>query len=449
MATGEVGGDDVTLGSAAPGGGGAVALEARFELLGLIGRGGMGEVFEARDRQFDRVVAVKRISRGAAKSQRERFELEARVTGQLDHAGIPAVYDRGVLPDGSLFYAMKRIRGRPLSEVIAGCKNLEERLGLVPAVAQVARTIGFAHEHGVLHRDIKPANIILSDHGEVVVLDWGLAKRRSDPRIATDQHTVAGEVIGTPAYMAPEQAIGSTTGIDVHTDVFAIGALLYHVLTGQAPYASGDDSPALVLAAEGRFEPVRRRDPGIPVALAEVCEQAMARDPVRRQGSATQIAVQLEAAVASALRRRAGALDWLTVSLMAVAAASVVVGGLALGMQQVQLVGQGPGLITVGLCSLVAVLLLIVEFATGGRLRLGPLTLAAVLAVSVFSCVNFAAGVASAASTASEMPGDEYLRAMLRGVAEAAGGMVTGGSLGAVLLVLWGAVRWRVGLRGA
>lgn len=444
MATDETPGDDSTLTSDRR----IAAREAepvgRFELLGLIGRGGMGEVFEARDRLFGRIVAIKRITGEMSPARRQRFDLEAQVTGQLDHAGIPPVYDRGVLPDGSPFYAMKRIRGRPLSEVIAACDGLETRLRLVPVVAQVARTIGFAHEHGVLHRDIKPANVIVSDHGEVVLLDWGLAQLRNDGASDSDPRATTGDVLGTPAYMAPEQAQGAAARIDVHTDVFSIGALLYHVLTGAPPYGDPTDGPALLRAAEGRFVPVRQRLPEVPQLLAEICERAMASDPSQRQVRAIDIAIELESASAAALRHRMGRIDWLTTGIVSAVILAAVVSGVAEMLDQVSLRRQGPGQILLGSSAVVGMVLLFVELRTSGRLRLANLVVALALATPMFAVARFASGLARTAALSSIEPGPDYLRMMLEGVAESAGGLVTGAVLSGILLLMWGAVRWRL-----
>lgn len=192
----------------------------RYETTGVIGEGGMGRVVQATDKQFSRVVAIKELRHDRADAaSRERFELEALVTGNLEHPGIPAVYERGHNPDSSPFYVMRRVLGLTLDEALkeAG-DSLAERLKLLPVVMKAAQTVGFAHAQGVVHRDLKPQNIIVGKHGEVVVVDWGLAKVRGMVLHTTSgEHligsgggaeTVAGSVMGTPAYMAARAGAG-------------------------------------------------------------------------------------------------------------------------------------------------------------------------------------------------------------------------------------------------
>ncbi|MBS2020830.1 MAG: serine/threonine protein kinase, partial [Deltaproteobacteria bacterium] len=233
------------------------------------GRGGMGKLWRAFDTRLGRQVAVKQVraSPGADRdlhaSLLRRLEREARFTARLQHPAIVAVYEVGRFPDGELFYAMPLVPGRPLAKEIDERRTLEARLGLLPQLTSVAEAIAYAHEKGVVHRDIKPQNILVGAFGEAVVIDWGLAKewgplgdRAGDegtaqtpghaqmpghaqtlepaqlPAAPEDGLTEFG--VGTPQYMAPEQARGEQPTPLV--DVYALGSTLYHALTGQPPY---------------------------------------------------------------------------------------------------------------------------------------------------------------------------------------------------------------------
>ena len=282
---------------------------ARYAHGRELGRGGMGRVLEAVDLQFSRVVAIKEITGAPSPSTRRRFATEAIVTGHLEHPGIPSVYERGVDDKGVPFYAMRRVQGRTLSARLAEADTREKRLALLPLVTRVAQTIGFAHDRGVVHRDIKPDNILVGDHGEVVVLDWGLARVRGVPvessgrsdLPASQNHTLHGAVIGTPAYMAPEQATGDLDRIDERSDVFALGALLFHVLTGAAPYRGKTIDEILGAAREAKLPTIPA---GIPPDLVAICTRATARDPAERHKNAHELARELEAFEARAVLGR-------------------------------------------------------------------------------------------------------------------------------------------------
>ncbi|MEO8551710.1 MAG: serine/threonine-protein kinase, partial [Kofleriaceae bacterium] len=244
-----------------------------------IARGGMGQITEARDARLGRTVALKEI-RDPNPALARRFEREALISATLEHPAIVAVYEAGRWPSGEPFYAMKRVIGRPLDQVIAGCATLSDRLALIPNVLAVFDALAYAHGKGIIHRDLKPANVLVGAYGETVVIDWGLAKNLSeaDETLAereTDA-TVMGAVLGTPAYMPPEQARGER--VDERADVYALGALLYTVLAGRPPYV-GFSTQQILDAVKTR--PVTRlRD--VPEDLATIVEHAMARDPAER-----------------------------------------------------------------------------------------------------------------------------------------------------------------------
>ena len=207
----------------------------RYELLGEIGRGGMGTVYVGRDKQLDRRVALKVLNihdpNGHAA---ERMAEEARVLASLEHPGIVPIHDLGTLPDGRIFYAMKLVDGTRLDAYSKTGATLSERLRVF---SRICETVSFAHARGIIHRDIKPENIMVGQFGEVLVLDWGVAKiagigrEHSSPGSAARSHTASGTVIGTPGYMAPEQAAGVSDQVDALSDVFSLGMTLEALVT--------------------------------------------------------------------------------------------------------------------------------------------------------------------------------------------------------------------------
>jgi eukaryotic-like serine/threonine-protein kinase len=207
----------------------------RYELRELIGRGGMGAVYSAFDRRLDREVALK-VSNGAAPASglEERLRREALVLARLEHPGIVPVHDAGELSDGRWFYVMKLVRGRTLTDHAPGLAGEVAVLGIFERIAQ---TVAFAHDAGVVHRDLKPSNVMVGRFGEVLVLDWGVAKVLGSPSIpsshdpSSSQGTAAGTRIGTPGFMAPEQERGETPKAAPASDVYSLGALLSWLLT--------------------------------------------------------------------------------------------------------------------------------------------------------------------------------------------------------------------------
>ena len=205
-----------------------------YELLEEVGRGGQGVVFRARQKSLNRTVALKVISLGqwASEAHLKRFRREAEAAASLDHPGIVPIYEVGER-DGSCYFSMKFVEGGQLDEVVRRTPmSIRQAAELI---AKVARTVHYAHEHGILHRDIKPGNILLDKNGEPHLTDFGLA------RLLDTQSSVTRtmDVLGTPSYMAPEQAAGETTKLSKATDVYGLGAVLYQLLTGQPPFAGG------------------------------------------------------------------------------------------------------------------------------------------------------------------------------------------------------------------
>jgi serine/threonine protein kinase len=266
----------------------------RNEVLDKIGQGGMGTVFLARDWELDRTVALKVLSAAPENAEaKARMVAEARITARLEHPSIVPVHDAGMLPDGRFYYAMKLVRGKRLDEQLHGMKGLPERLQLFQKICDA---VAFAHAHGLIHRDLKPQNIMVGPFGEVLVLDWGVAKqigtKQATPVNGSDAHlagskTASGTVVGTPGYMAPEKARGDAD-LDERADVYALGATLYFLLTGRAP-----GSGSLLRDAGTVLTPPRRFDPTIPRPLEAACQKALASDRARRYTSASELAAEV------------------------------------------------------------------------------------------------------------------------------------------------------------
>jgi len=202
----------------------------RYELLHEIGRGGMGAVYAGRDKQLDRRVALKVLNiLDPAGHAAERMAEEARVLARLEHPGIVPVHDLGTLPDGRIFYAMKQVDGTRLDAYAKTAATLNERLRVF---SRICETVAFAHSQGIIHRDLKPENIMVGQFGEVLVLDWGVAKivgierEHSSAGSTARSHTASGTVIGTPGYMSPEQSAGRLDQVDARSDVFSLGMTL-------------------------------------------------------------------------------------------------------------------------------------------------------------------------------------------------------------------------------
>jgi serine/threonine protein kinase len=269
----------------------------RYEAVEKIGQGGMGAVFLARDRELDRPVALKVLHALPATAQAcDRMLREARILARLEHPSIVPVHDAGVLPDGRFYYAMKLVRGRRLDERLQQPMPLPERLGLFQKICDA---VAFAHAHGVVHRDLKPQNIMLGAFGEVLVLDWGVAKEVGEPPAPPgagpgpaghdgSPHTAAGTVLGTPGYMAPEQARGDAGLVDGRADVYALGGILYFLLTGRAPehglcHPDGGEHTWPVPTAP------RRLDRSVPRPLQAICLKALAARPEDRYPGAADL----------------------------------------------------------------------------------------------------------------------------------------------------------------
>jgi len=299
---------------------------SRYDVGKEVARGGMGAIHEVWDRGLSRRLAMK-VVLGASESERApttpvrdprrlaRFLEEAQVTGRLDHPGIVPVHELGINSRGDVYFTMRLIEGRDLNEVFKSVHRGEDGWTRTRALNVVLRTceaMSFAHSKGVIHRDLKPSNVRVGRFGEVYVLDWGLAKMhgREDShdlrlRSSVDELdpgesallTMDGTVMGTPAYMPPEQAQGNMGDLGPHSDVYSMGAILYELLAGRAPYAGVGRSSHAVLRAllSGPPRSADEFGTGIPVELLAICERAMAREPSERYSDTRELAEDLRA----------------------------------------------------------------------------------------------------------------------------------------------------------
>lgn len=290
--------------SSNPAGTGPTAAE-RYTISGSLGEGGMGEVRRVLDGVLERQVAMKvlglRIS--ANPNARARFYREARTIGQLQHPGVVPIYDRGILEDGRPFYTMPEVVGETLTELIRSVHDHPGRTTwnlrrLVDAFLTVCETMAYAHSRGVIHRDLKPSNIMVGAFGEVLVLDWGLAKVQGEPSEAASRMvethsdtalTLDGEVSGTIHFMPPEQARGEIARLGPASDVYSLGAILYAILSGAYPYQGRSGREVLALLVGDPSAPVvpARRVPG---PLVSICYRAMAPRPEDRFDDASEMA---------------------------------------------------------------------------------------------------------------------------------------------------------------
>ncbi|MEO6777294.1 MAG: serine/threonine-protein kinase, partial [Kofleriaceae bacterium] len=276
----------------------------RYALEGELARGGMGRIWIAKDVRLDRKVAIKELLDPIAGSsgQRARFERELALTSRLEHPSIVSIQDGGTWPDGRPYYVMRLVRGESLDRVIDRAHTLADRMALLPYGLATVDALAYAHAQGIVHHDLKPENVLVGDFGETVVIDWGLAKdlRAATPELVEgpyrdlvrDGETLGGEVLGTPAYMAPEQALGDA--VDERADVYALGALLYHVLSGARPYRGTSADEVLANVISGPPLALVERAPGVPVDLVTIVDKAMAREPADRYANAGALAEDLK-----------------------------------------------------------------------------------------------------------------------------------------------------------
>ncbi len=321
---------------------GASPLPERYEDLGRIAAGASGEVRRVRDRSLNRVLALKllRFEHLHEPGVRARFEAEAEVTAGLQHPGIVAIHDRGELADGRLWFTMQEVRGRTLGAVIEEIHAHKSAAGFaatpsgwtfrraVDAFSRIAQAVGYAHRRGVVHRDLKPENLMVGELGEALVMDWGLARRIGvlegdvesgsravgEESISFDgetmfegdaQRTREGDILGTPAYMPPEQAMGRRSLHGPQSDVYSLGAILYHLLAGQHPYSGAGMFlwRQVQAGAPAPLAEVTKGGPPLPEELLFICEKAMRREIEARYPDASALAVDVVAFLDGARRR--------------------------------------------------------------------------------------------------------------------------------------------------
>lgn len=272
----------------------------RYLIKGERARGGNGRILEATEVQLGRPVAIKELL-GTGPQQEARFVREAQLTSRLQHPAIVPVYEVGRWPSGKPMFVMKLVDGMCLRDAIHAATTLEARLALLPHVIAVVDAIAYAHQQGIIHRDLKPSNILLGPFGETVVIDWGLAKRigdvddvsssRVDAGDALTSVTVEGSVLGTPAFMPPEQAKGAVA--NERSDVYALGAILYMLLAGHEPYR-GDDARSVIAAVlDGPPTDIASLEQSAPVELTAIIRRAMARESSNRYPNADALRADL------------------------------------------------------------------------------------------------------------------------------------------------------------
>lgn len=318
----------------------ATALGTRLRVLRPHARGGLGQVSVALDEELHREVALKEIQSQHADNtdSRSRFVLEAEITGRLEHPGIVPVYGLGHYADGRPFYAMRFIQGDSLKAAIEAFhhpakqapgsatpddqaeRNVEFRQ-LLRRFVDVCNTMAYAHSRGILHRDLKPGNIMVGKYGETLVVDWGLAKslghgersatsEQNDatllPASGGSSETLPGLAIGTPGYMSPEQAAGKLEQLGPTCDVYSLGATLYHVLTGQAPFVGRDVPKTLEAVQKGEFPKPSQIQPQTPRAVEAICLQAMSLKPEDRYASPNLLADEPVRALQEGLVAKSG-----------------------------------------------------------------------------------------------------------------------------------------------
>ena len=285
-----------------------------YEILGELGRGGMGAVFKGRDPELGRELAVKVLLERHHDDPRtvERFLEEAQVGGQLQHPGVVPVYEAGRLPDNRPYFTMKLVEGQTLAALLeerdTPARDLPRFLQIFQ---QICQALAYAHSKGVIHRDLKPANMMVGAFGELQVMDWGLAKVVRGRGVRTvrsetaEAKSAAGSVVGTPAYMAPEQACGDVDGLDERCDVFGLGAILCEILTGAPPYRGKDVGELLRKAARADLtDAFERLDAsGADADLVKVAKACLAAESAARPRDAGAAAAAMTAYLAGVQER--------------------------------------------------------------------------------------------------------------------------------------------------
>ncbi len=314
---------DSMLGSSAVPGPRVKEQPGRYETRSEHSRGGQGRLLLVYDVELNRDVIMKELlppsaaasskpnSEQRSASMASRFLREARITGQLEHSTVVPVHEMGQRQDGTLYYTMKYVRGRSMEEALLECAQLRDRLALISNFLDLAQGVAYAHSRGVVHRDLKPHNVMIGEFGETVIIDWGLAKILGDETdvdetyedrsqalreisLLGEGHTIEGEVIGTPAYMSPEQAAGLIETVDERSDVYALGCILYRILTGKTTFSW--KSAENVLDDILNVEPpsILLQEPNAPQELVAICKRCLEKSPDHRYQNAKELATEIE-----------------------------------------------------------------------------------------------------------------------------------------------------------
>lgn len=273
-----------------------VELTRRIHLTHQLGEGSMGRVFDGFAADLDQHVAVKilRPEHADDPEMRARFDEEIALLARLDHPGSPPIFGKGEDEQGLPCCVMKRIEGRTLADLLADRSGAPRggpwRRHMLAILLDTCDTVAYAHEIGVIHRDIKPENILIDRHSSVYVIDWGIAKRLGD-----STGTVTGKVMGSPGYMSPEQADGHTDSVGPQADVFALGAILYEILTGRRPFGGTGGREEMLASIHRDPKPPRRIDWSLPRRVSGICMKALHKDPAQRYADARSLAADLRA----------------------------------------------------------------------------------------------------------------------------------------------------------
>ncbi len=298
-----------------------------FKILERIGRGGMGIVYRAEDEKLKRVVALKVLPQDFDEDghRRRRFLREARLAASIAHPNVATIHEVGEADD-RIYIAMELVRGKTLRA--RGKVTIEEAVRIVK---EIARGVAKAHAAGIAHRDLKPDNVMISNEGEVKVLDFGLAKPTEEKKVADDpeQATVTqeGRIVGTPGYMSPEQATGR--GIDVRTDVFSLGVILYELLTGTRPFKGETSMDQLIATSRDEYTPPSDLNPKVSAAIEKVVDRCLKKEPQERFTDAAELLAALDAA-GTAPPKELGRSPWImvvAVVTIGIGAARLVLGG--------------------------------------------------------------------------------------------------------------------------